>query len=88
MSTTGFHDATWTTVAPLLARYAIALLPQADGSWDVHPGYQVTPHTPVWHRGAWWREAVNVPFAELAAAIVDVAARCEAALLGQQEEER
>jgi hypothetical protein len=61
----------WATVAPLLARWQIALAPHRDGSWDVlatFPGANLPVH-----------EAWRVPFARLPEAIAAVAAQCEAA---------
>jgi hypothetical protein len=57
-------------VAPLLARWHIALVPHRDGTWDVLAGFVESwrPH----------QEARGVPFRRLPQAIADVAARCAA----------
>ena len=70
MSTTVHPPATWDDVAPLLARWQMALVPHRDGSWDVLATFPGA--TPPVH------EAYRVPFDRLPEAIVSVAARCEA----------
>ena len=66
----------WATVAPLLARWQMLLLPTQDRSWDVCSG---------WPRlcGLPRHAARGVPFAALPQAIQDVAARCEADAAGE-----
>lgn len=70
---TGTHaPPSWVTVAPLLARWQMALIPHDDRSWDVLAGYPRGWTGPI-------RSVYGVAFAVLPAAIADVAARCEAA---------
>ena len=69
----------WASVAPLLQRWQMALVPYTDRSWDVYSGYN--DHSLPRH------DARGVPFAALpqAIAIADVAARCAAeAALGEE----
>lgn len=65
------EQASWATVAPLLARWQIALVPQRDRTWDLVSGYPRACGLPV-------HGALGVLFADVPQAILDVAARCEA----------
>lgn len=65
------QEMTWTDVAPLLARWQIALVPHFDRTWDVLAGY--SDYTlPL-------QGDYRVPFRDVPAAIAQVAARCAAA---------
>lgn len=75
MSDMVFQDATWASVAPLLARWQMALLPFPDRSWDVHAGYPVRWTGPR-------LSLYGIAWADLPQAIADVAARCEAVRQG------
>ena len=75
MSDVLLQSVTWASVAPLLARWQMALVPHRDGTWDVLAGFD---------RLSGVQEARAVPWADVPQAITDVAARCEAA---QGEEE-
>lgn len=70
VSTTRPVPPSWASVAPLLARWSMALVPYGDGTWDVHAGYPSV--------GLPQATARVVPFAALPQAIADVAARCVA----------
>lgn len=63
---------TWATVAPLLARWRMALVPQHDGTWDVLTGYDSRLLRRVF-------DARQVPWNQVPQTIMDLAARCEAA---------
>jgi hypothetical protein len=63
-------ESTWNDVAPLLARWAMALVPHRDGSWDV-----LAFLAGCGPQG----DARYVECARLPAAIAEVAARCAAA---------
>lgn len=72
----------WASVAPLIARWQMALVPLAPGTWHVLPNY---PHALALPRHL---GETAVPFEGLPQAIADVAARCEAtAALAAGEEE-
>lgn len=62
----------WDAVAPLLARWRMALIPHQDGTWDVLTGYDSRLLTGVF-------DVHLVPFAGLPQAIAALAARCAAA---------
>jgi hypothetical protein len=68
----------WATVAPLLQRWQIALVPHRDGTLDQVQGglWDVLATCPGAVLPA--QEAYRVPFARLPQAIADVAARCAA----------
>ena len=68
----------WASVAPLLERWQIALMPQRDRSWDLVSGFPRACGLPV-------HGATAVLWAALPQAIADVAARCEAAAAGQED---
>ena len=76
-STTRPVPPSWASVAPLLARWQMALIPARDGLWDVLAGFVTSwmPH----------HDARRVPFAQLPAAIAALAARCEAESAGEGE---
>ena len=59
----------WATVAPLLERWQIALLPAAPGLWTVTSGWPSATGLPRYAER-------RVPFHALPAAIAAVAARC------------
>ena len=63
----------WATVAPLLERWQMALIPQHDGTWHLIANYPLALSLEV-HLGA-----TSVPFDHLPQIIADVAARCAAA---------
>lgn len=69
VSTTRPVAPSWASVAPLLARWQMALVPHRDGQWDVLAGFVESwrPH----------HDARCIPFAALPQAIADVAAQCE-----------
>ena len=71
---------TWASVAPLLERWQMALIPHDDLTWDVFSGY--TPH----HRLP-IHDARRVPFSGLPQAIWEVSQRCEATLRAVPVEE-
>ncbi|HSF31903.1 MAG TPA: hypothetical protein VLK82_15675 [Candidatus Tectomicrobia bacterium] len=70
----------WAEVAPLLARWQMALIPYADRSWDVLAGYPRGWTGPM-------PSIYGVPFAGLPQAILEVSQRCEAAAAGAGEGE-
>lgn len=75
MSDTVQHGATWNDVAPLLARYQIALVPHPDGRWDVTAfGVPLVPPYGCHH----------VRFADVPQVIAAVAAWCEADAKGEK----
>ena len=61
----------WATVAPLLARWQMALLPGRDLGWTVLTGYPESLGLPRHDRH-------NIPFALLPAVIAVLAAQCAA----------
>lgn len=60
----------WASVAPLLARWQIALLPQPGGAWNLVSGSPRACGLPV-------HGATGVAFAAVPQKIREVAARCE-----------
>lgn len=64
------QDASWATVAPLVQRWQMALVPRSDGTWDVLACFP--------DAGPPVHEVERVPFAGLPQAIQDLAARCAA----------
>jgi transcriptional regulator with XRE-family HTH domain len=64
------HAATWASVAPLIARWQIALVPHRDGTWDVLAGFD---------RLSGVHDAHHVAWPDVPQTIADLAARCEAA---------
>ena len=70
MSNDVLQTATWATVAPLLARWQMAVLPHLDGSWDVVGWYRLAGRRPP--------QRLAVAWPDVPQAIADVAARCQA----------